>query len=80
MSLEARPATWLRDVSGGNAYGMSKQPKVPGMKEIKPNRAQRRHPEKVADAPIARDDADAEVTPKSVDLPPRKSTADTWNQ
>ena len=63
---------------------MSKQPKVPETKVVKPNRAQRRHPEAPADAPLARDDA----PPKEVDVPdPRtkssghgKKTADKWNQ
>ena len=64
---------------------MSKQPKVPETKDVKPNRAQRRHPDKVAaDAPLARDDA----PPPETDVPdPRakasghgKKTADKWNQ
>ncbi|HZT93044.1 MAG TPA: hypothetical protein VE985_01020 [Gaiellaceae bacterium] len=62
-----------------------KQPRVPGMHEVKPNREQRRHPEApVADAPLARD----ERAPANLDVPdPRtntsghkKKTADNWNQ
>jgi hypothetical protein len=62
-----------------------KQPRVPETREVKPNREQRRHPEKRAeDQPIARD----EVPPKDLDVPdPRlktgghkKKTADNWNQ
>jgi hypothetical protein len=64
---------------------MSKQPKVPETKDVKPNRAQRRHPDKTADAPLSRDDVEA---PKAADVPdPRskssghgKKTADKWNQ
>jgi hypothetical protein len=62
-----------------------KQPRVPGMREAKQNREQRRHfkllPE---DQPLVRD----ERPPKELDVPdPRakntghkKKTADNWNQ
>ena len=62
-----------------------KQPRVPGTREIKPNREQRRHPEsRPQDEPWARD----ERAPQEVDVPdPRtktgghkKKTADNWNQ
>jgi hypothetical protein len=62
-----------------------KQPRVPEMREVKPNRAQRRHPSaSPEDEPLARD----ERTPKHLDVPdPRtktsghkKKTADNWNQ
>jgi hypothetical protein len=62
-----------------------KQPRVPGMREAKPNREQRRHPEQRAeDEPIARE----ERPPADLDVPdPRlrsgghkKKTADNWNQ
>ncbi|HEY7422077.1 MAG TPA: hypothetical protein VH541_08700 [Gaiellaceae bacterium] len=62
-----------------------KQPRVPEMREARPNREQRRHPEQQAeDTPLTRD----ERPPKDVDVPdPRlkssghkKKTADNWNQ
>ena len=62
-----------------------KQPRVPGMREAKPNREQRRHPEpRRDDEPLARD----ERPPTDLDVPdPRlknsghkKKTADNWNQ
>ena len=62
-----------------------KQPRVPGMRETKPNREQRRHPEPLPDdQPLVRD----ERPPKEMDVPdPRakntghkKKTADNWNQ
>jgi len=62
-----------------------KQARVPEMREVKPNREQRRHPEKrTEDEPLARE----ETPPKDVDVPdPRlkssghkKTTADYWNQ
>ena len=63
---------------------MTKKPeRVPGTRETKPNREQRRHPDAdLADQPLTRD----ERTPKDVDVPdPRtgghkKKTADNWNQ
>ena len=61
-----------------------KQPRVPEMRETKPNREQRRHPEmRPENEPLARDDH----PPKDLDVPdPRlknsghKKTADNWNQ
>ena len=62
-----------------------KQPRVPEMRETKPNREQRRHPEaRPEDEPLARD----ERPPKDLDVAdPRtktsghkKKTADNWNQ
>ena len=62
-----------------------KQSRVPGMREVKPNRRQRRHPEAPPeDQPLVRD----ELPPKDMDVPdPRakntghkKKTADNWNQ
>jgi hypothetical protein len=62
-----------------------KQPRVPEMREVKPNRQQRRHPEQRAeDSPAARE----EQLPADLDVPdPRvkssghkKKTADNWNQ
>jgi len=61
-----------------------KQPRVPEMREVKPNREQRRHPEgRPEDEPVARE----ERPPKDIDVPDprtnnsgRKKTADNWNQ
>jgi hypothetical protein len=62
-----------------------KQERVPGMREPKPNREQRRHPDSLPEnEPPARD----ERPPKAVDVPdPRaknsghkQKTADNWNQ
>ncbi|HZS31191.1 MAG TPA: hypothetical protein VFA37_08040 [Gaiellaceae bacterium] len=60
-----------------------KQERVPGMREVKPNREQRRHPEgKPEDQPLARD----EPAPAVPDVPDPhaknagKKTADNWNQ
>ncbi|MGH3009626.1 MAG: hypothetical protein ACRDLM_09535 [Gaiellaceae bacterium] len=56
-----------------------KQERVPEMREAKPNREQRRHPEgEPADQPLARD----EQEPETPDVPePRgKKTAENWNQ
>jgi hypothetical protein len=63
---------------------MPKQEHVPETREPKPNREQRRHPERTADVPLARDPA----TEKPLDVEdPRakasghkKKTADKWNQ
>jgi hypothetical protein len=64
---------------------VKKQERVPGMREPKPNREQRRHPEgRPEDQPLARD----EHPLKDMDYPdPRaknsghgKKTADKWNQ
>jgi hypothetical protein len=63
-----------------------KQPRVPGTRQAKPNREQRRHPEqqRPEDEPPARE----ERPPADLDVPdPRlkgsghkKKTADNWNQ
>ncbi len=62
-----------------------KQPRVPEMREAKPNREQRRHPEpRLEDEPLARE----ERPPQDLDVPdPRaanrghkKTTAENWNQ
>jgi hypothetical protein len=62
-----------------------KQPRVPEMRQTKPNREQRRHPgSPPQDEPPARD----ERAPTALDVPdPRtktsghkKKTADNWNQ
>jgi hypothetical protein len=63
-----------------------KQPRVPEMREVKPNRQQRRHPvQRTADSPLAREE---QLPPNDLDVPdPRlkssghkKKTADNWNQ
>jgi hypothetical protein len=61
-----------------------KQPRVPETREVKPNREQRRHPGRLEDQPLTRE----EHAPKEMDVPdPRlkssghkKKTADNWNQ
>ena len=62
-----------------------KQPRVPGTREVKPNREQRRHPEvQPQNEPPPREAR----PPKELDVPdPRltnsghkKKTADNWNQ
>jgi hypothetical protein len=65
---------------------MRKQEKVPETKEIKPNREQRRHPEKFAqpeNEPISRDDQPAVQDvqdPRAKTGGHGKKTADKWNQ
>jgi hypothetical protein len=68
---------------------MAKQPRVPETREVKPNREQRRHPERAPDASLGREDNDADVAPmESQDLTSvrakssghGKKTADKWNQ
>lgn len=65
---------------------MPKKEKVPETKVIKPNREQRRHPEKFAqpeNEPISRDDqmADQDVQdPRAKNSGHGKKTADKWNQ
>lgn len=65
---------------------MPKNEKVPETKDVKPNREQRRHPEKFRrpeNEPIGRDD---QTAPPDVPDPRAKSTghgkktADKWNQ
>ncbi len=63
-----------------------KQERVPGMRDAKPNREQRRHPEgrRLEDEPLSRDGA----LPEQQDVPDprtktsghRKKTAERWNQ
>lgn len=65
---------------------MAKHEKVPETHEIKPNREQRRHPDKFAqpeNEPISRDDqmADQDVQdPRAKNSGHGKKTADKWNQ
>jgi len=66
---------------------MAKQEHVPETHEhaAKPNREQRRHPERTADAPIARDPAEAPrrqdvEDPRAKSSGHKKKTADKWNQ
>jgi hypothetical protein len=65
---------------------MPKNEKVPETKNVKPNREQRRHPEKLdrpENEPISRDD---QAAPQEVPAPRAKGTgrgkktADKWNQ
>lgn len=64
-----------------------KQPRVPGMREAKPNRAQRRHPERLEDEPLARELPEPDlhgpqdiVDPRAKNSGHKKKTADNWNQ
>jgi len=62
-----------------------KQPRVPEMRQAKPNREQRRHPEqRREEEPIAREEhppADLEVPdPRLKSGGHKKKTADNWNQ
>jgi hypothetical protein len=65
---------------------MAKNEKVPETKEVKPNREQRRHPEKLGrpeSEPLSRDDqpADEDVQePRAKSSRHGKMTADKWNQ
>jgi hypothetical protein len=65
---------------------MKKNEKVPGMTEIKPNREQRRHPEKFAqpeNEPLSRDDQPRQEDvqdPRAKNSGHGKKTADKWNQ
>jgi hypothetical protein len=68
---------------------VGKQEHVPETRdhEVKPNRAQRRHPERIEDAPITRAASDARPATPPVEPDPRakssghkKKTADKWNQ
>ena len=67
---------------------MGKQEHVPETRDadLKPNRAQRRHPERVEDTPISRAANDARPATTSPEDPRAKSsghkkkTADKWNQ
>jgi hypothetical protein len=51
-----------------------KQPHVPEMRETRPNRERRRHPERVQDHALSRDD------PRAKNSGHKKKTADNWNQ
>ena len=70
----------------GHARCMAKHEKVPGMKEIKPNREQRRHPEQLErpeNEPLAADVQPAQPDvqdPRAKSSGHRKKTADKWNQ
>jgi hypothetical protein len=67
---------------------MKKNEKVPPMKDIKPNREQRRHPEQLEqqrpeNEPLSRDDqtVDQDVQdPRAKNSGHGKKTADKWNQ
>jgi len=67
---------------------MSKrQPRVPGMRETRPNREQRRHPGRAEDGAPSRNIPEPETQrPRDVGSPRAKSsghgkkTADNWNQ
>ena len=65
---------------------MKKNEKVPGMTETKPNREQRRHPEKFAqpeNEPLSRDDQTVQAdvqAPGAKNSGHGKKTADKWNQ
>ena len=64
-----------------------KHERVPGMRETRPNREQRRHPERLADEPLARDVPEPHTRgPQDVSSVRAKNsghgkkTADKWNQ
>jgi hypothetical protein len=62
-----------------------KQPRVPEMRDRKPNREQRRHPEQLPeDQPLAREERppmDMDVRdPRVKSSGHKKKTADNWNQ
>jgi hypothetical protein len=61
-----------------------KQPRVPAMYEVKPNRQQRRHPEgQPQDHPLARDTDAPELNvpdARAKSTGHGKKTADKWNQ
>jgi hypothetical protein len=63
---------------------MTKNEKIPETKDVKPNRAQRRHPEqRPEDAPVTREDTMADqdvVDPRTKASGHKKKTADKWNQ
>jgi hypothetical protein len=69
---------------------MPKQEHVPETREVKPNRQQRRHPEKVDPAEeasvreeqeeILRRGTDDDVSVRAKSSGHRKKTADKWNQ
>jgi hypothetical protein len=64
-----------------------KRPRVPEMRETKPNREQRRHPERLGDEPPSPDvpppdlPVPQDVTdPRAKNSGHKKKTADNWNQ
>jgi hypothetical protein len=65
---------------------MRKQERVPGMREAKPNREQRRHPEgRPEDEPMVRDEQapqplEPAADPRAKSSGHKKKTADNWNQ
>jgi hypothetical protein len=65
---------------------MAKHEKVPGTTETKPNREQRRHPEKLErpeNEPLSRDDQLVQQDvqdPRAKNSGHGKKTADKWNQ
>lgn len=65
---------------------MAKQEHVPETREteVKPNREQRRHPERAADAPVGRDTQPETLEQGDQDVQSvrakKKKTADKWNQ
>jgi hypothetical protein len=65
---------------------MAKNEKVPGMREVKPNREQRRHPEQLEhpeNQPLSRDDQLVQQDvqdPRAKNSGHGKKTADKWNQ
>ena len=66
---------------------MANQEHVPEMREndVKPNREQRRHPERLADAPISHETSEAGrrqdvEDPRAKSSGHKKKTADKWNQ
>ena len=65
---------------------VKKNEKIPGTKELKPNREQRRHPEKFdrpENEPLSRDDQVLQEDvqdPRAKNSGHGKKTADKWNQ
>jgi hypothetical protein len=64
-----------------------KQPRVPEMRETKPNRRQRRHPGRLEDQPLSRDVPEPNLhgpqdvsDPRAKNSGHKKKTADNWNQ
>jgi hypothetical protein len=66
-----------------------KQARVPEMREVKPNREQRRHPERLRDEPLSREKLPEDPhthgpqdvsDPRAKNSGHKKKTADNWNQ
>lgn len=64
-----------------------KQPRVPEMRETRPNREQRRHPERVQDETLSRKVPEPHLQgpqdvsdPRAKNSGHKKKTADNWNQ